>query len=206
MSDAAEMAERHGRTLARLSELGLALAERVQEKALAADDPKSSADLGLAFHRIARTVRQSIALEARLVRDAERAERELRKDEDARRELVREVVRRDPRQIARRKENVREAVLKVIWDEIEDEEDRNYFTDLLEQRLEMGAEDPGFCVESLKDHIDRMLVDFSLAGDILYPDEDGDGEYGRIEFDAAPPPHLAAHPPPDGPPAAPNST
>lgn len=206
MSDAAEMAERHGRTLARLSELGLALAERVQAQALATEDAKSTADLGLAFHRIARTVRQSIALEARLVRDAARAERELQQDAVARQELLREILPRDPRRIARRKEEVREAVQQVIWDELEDEDERHYFTDLLEQRLEMGARDPGFCVESLEAHIDRMLADFSLAGHILgrHDEDDDDGEFRAPEFDSAPPP--APWPPPDGSTPAPDST
>lgn len=197
------MAERHGRVLARLLELGLALAERVQEQALAAPDAKSAADLGLAFHRIARTVRQSIALEARLVRDAERAERELQRDADVRHDLLREILPGEPREIARRKDEVREAVQKVIWDEMEDEEERDYLTDLLEERLAIGARDPGFCVESLEAHIDGMLADFGLAGHILRDDDEDDGEFGPIEFDAAPP--LPPQPPGD-PPAAPNST
>ena len=78
MYDAVEVMERHGRVLARLTELGLALAERARAQALAAMDGEAPpvAELGLTFHRISRSVRQSIALEAKLVRDAARAERE----------------------------------------------------------------------------------------------------------------------------------
>ena len=70
MLDAVEMAQRHGRILARLSELGLAHAERLHDQAMAAEDPKAAAELGLTFHRVSRSIRQSIALEAKLVRDA----------------------------------------------------------------------------------------------------------------------------------------
>ena len=48
MHDAAEMMQRHGRTLARLTELGLALAERTQAQAVAAldaEDPKAAAGI-----------------------------------------------------------------------------------------------------------------------------------------------------------------
>jgi hypothetical protein len=79
MIDAVEMAERHGRMLGRLSELGMSLAEGMHAQvatAMEAGDPKAVAELTLTFHRVSRSVRQSIALEAKLVRDAARAERE----------------------------------------------------------------------------------------------------------------------------------
>ena len=195
MSDAAEMAERHGRILARLTELGLSLAEKLHARAMAAEEPKEAADLGLAFHRISRSLRQTLALEAKLVRDAQAAERETLRDEAARRELLREIAPRDPRRIARRKDEVRDAVHRVIWDEVEDDDERHYLSDLLEQRLEIGARDNDFGLDDLKAHIDRLLADFDLAGHILTEDDETEtGEFRAPEFDSAPP--AAPWPPP----------
>ena len=188
--NAAEMAERHGRILARLAELGLAHAERLHAQAMAADDPKSSAELGLSFHRVSRSIRQSIALEARLVRDAQAAERQERQAEHKLQTFRDEVdpsadIPRDQRRIDRRKDEIREPVLKAIWDEVEreDPEHADYLTDLLEQRLELYGRSNGFGLEPLEAQLARFYADFDLKGP--EPDDEGDGE--EIEFDAAPP-------------------
>src|SRR5690349_3387401 len=118
MSTSPDMAERHGRVLAELSELGLGLARDLQARALAAEDVKTAADLGLAFHRIARSVRQTLALEARLERDRERAAREAAQ---AAAEAAAAEPRRTPR-VARRLVEVRAAVERVICAETEGEE------------------------------------------------------------------------------------
>src|SRR5215216_2740836 len=49
MQDAETMAERHGRNLARIAELSLALAEDVQASALQAPQPEEKARLSVAF-------------------------------------------------------------------------------------------------------------------------------------------------------------
>ena len=190
MLDAMEMAQRHGRILARLSELGLAHAERLHEQAMAAEDPKAAAELGLTFHRVSRSIRQSIALEAKLVRDAQAAERHeraaqqdlhaFRADVDPFADLP-----RDQRRIDRRKDEIREPVLKAIWDEVEreDAEHAGYLEDLLEQRLEHFGRSNGFGLEPLEAQLARFYADFSLKG----PDPDGERDGEEIEFDAAPP-------------------
>jgi hypothetical protein len=160
MIDALEMAERHGRTLARLTELGLALAERAQEQALAAMDaeaPKAVADLSLTFHRTSRSVRQSIALEARLVRDAARAEREMADEAERRRTAPL----RDPVAMVRRKAAVREAVEQIIWSEREGDEAEELL-DLLETRLAPGGLDDDVYLEPLETHIARICADLGL--------------------------------------------
>jgi hypothetical protein len=68
MSIPPDMAERHARVLARLTELGLALAERTFEAAEAAETPAERIEAVKAFHTISRSVRQSVALEAKLAR------------------------------------------------------------------------------------------------------------------------------------------
>jgi hypothetical protein len=186
MYDVVEMAERHGRVLARLSELDLAQAEQLHVQALAAEDPKTSAELGLTFHRLARSVRQSIALEARLVRDAARAEREAALEA----ERLRKAAPRDSVRILQRKAAVQAAVERIIWDEREGEEAET-LVDLLEERLEIAALSDDFGLEALEAQVARVCADFGLPlpggerpQDPRKADEAGEG----IEYDAAPPP------------------
>jgi hypothetical protein len=80
----AERAERRLRILKELAELGMQLAEKLEARALAPDtDPAVAEDLVLSYCQMARGVRQTIALEARLRRDhqtnaMERAKRRAR--------------------------------------------------------------------------------------------------------------------------------
>jgi hypothetical protein len=74
MSTHDEMAERRGRILAELSEIGLTLARELHARALAAEDAKTAADLGLACRRIARSVRETLALKAKLEREQKHRE------------------------------------------------------------------------------------------------------------------------------------
>ena len=76
METAADMHERHARLLGRLAELGMALAEDLHARALSADTPQEAETLASGFHKLSRSVRQSLALEVRLRRDAERVRRE----------------------------------------------------------------------------------------------------------------------------------
>src|SRR5215218_9053697 len=80
MATPTAMRERQDRILGELSELGLALARDLQARALAAETVAEAADLGLAFQRVALSVRQALALEAKLERDRQAAERELADD------------------------------------------------------------------------------------------------------------------------------
>src|SRR5438445_2193857 len=103
------MSERHAAVLARLADAGERLAIKHAERALAADDPAVEASATAAFHRAARSVRQCLALEAKLVRDAQRAEREDRG------QFERETAARR----GRRRLHVRAAVGRLIWTEAE---------------------------------------------------------------------------------------
>ena len=57
--------------LREIAAMDLALARRHFAAAMAEDDPQISAELGRAYQRVARSLRQSIALRARLAQDAE---------------------------------------------------------------------------------------------------------------------------------------
>lgn len=160
MIDAVEMAERHGRILGRLSELGMSLAEGMHAQAavaMEADDPKAVADLTLSFHRISRSVRQSIALEAKLVRDAARAEREAADEAERKRTAIL----RDPVAMVRRKAAVRDAIEKVIWSE-RDGDEAEELVERLETHLGAGSVDDDLCLEPLETHIARLCADLGL--------------------------------------------
>ncbi|WP_225767581.1 hypothetical protein [Inquilinus sp. Marseille-Q2685] len=99
-----ERAERHGRMLARLGELALGLAEAVQGQAVEAarrppedDAADRTRGLGLVFARLSYEVRQTVALEARLAADSQKAavERDTAAAQDRwrrRRNLVRRIL------------------------------------------------------------------------------------------------------------------
>lgn len=84
-----DLTEQEQAFLAELAGLDMALARHVHAHALAADDPATIADMARAYQRIARSARQSLALTAKLRRDAARdaleaaREARLKADRDA---------------------------------------------------------------------------------------------------------------------------
>jgi hypothetical protein len=148
MSTSTEMVERHGRVLAELSELGLTLARAVHAKAMAAETPQQACELGLAFHRISRSVRQTLALEARLERDRVRLERDkVQAEAEAQRHLL--------GSLPQRKARVRAAVEQLIWTEAETDEIEGLLEDL-ETHIEITALGDDFLVGSVQDQVDRI--------------------------------------------------
>lgn len=97
------MAERHARALNELMELGMALARKLQDRAMAAETAEEERAATLAFHRMSRSVRQTLALEAQLERmlrdEVEQAEVEARQA------------------VTSRKAQVRSAVSRLVWAE-----------------------------------------------------------------------------------------
>ena len=120
-----EKQQRQDRILAELSELGLALARDLQACALAADDVATKSELGLAFQRVSRAVRQTLALEAKLERDRLRDARDAQADAIQVRENRAE----------RRKSQVRLAVKRCVLDVYQGFDADNLLNDL-EERLE----------------------------------------------------------------------
>lgn len=152
------MAQRHGRILARLSELGLSLAETVHQRALAAETPAETAELGLAFHRISRSVRQTLALEAQL----ERGRLQDAAQDRAVAERSREAL------VQHRRAQVRLAVERLIWDEHEDRDEVEDLLDGLHQRLDLQSLTDDFITTPVEAHIQRLCADLGLA----HADED----------------------------------
>jgi hypothetical protein len=149
-----DMAERHGRMLARFAELSLTLAEDVHAAAAAAPEPEQKARLAEAFHRLGRALRQSVALEAKLVRDRVRdvhaAEAEAA---EGRAQAVR-----------RRREQVRAEVERQIYCEVDLGQADTWLADF-EERLETEALDERFTDEALDDQVARLAAELGLTGE-----------------------------------------
>lgn len=165
MSSDGDITERHARILGRLSELGLELAERIAMDALTAETPQARAEFSRAFHTVSRSVRQSVALEAKLVaaqkREGERAPREeapLQAGAAEPEDLSRF---RDEGRIAQRQDEARTAVQRVIWSEAEDEE-QDYLFDLLDQRLGIYGRSPTYGMDPLDAHIAFLCAQLGL--------------------------------------------
>lgn len=69
MSEAPSPIDRDAEMLARLAELDLSAAEHVHAQLVAAVDAAEIADLGRSYQRLSRSLRQTLALKAKLVRE-----------------------------------------------------------------------------------------------------------------------------------------
>ena len=155
MAPDAEMTERHARGLAELTELGLSLARDLHACALAEPDPRTKAETALAFHRVSRSVRQSMALEARLKRDRMRDDREARA----------EAVQAAEALVRTRKAQVRAAVERLIWTEAENDEEAERLIDQLGEHLDEAALHQGFADDPVEVHIARLRAELGLSSE-----------------------------------------
>jgi hypothetical protein len=110
--------DRHGRILAELAGLSLELARDLQARATAAESGEEAARLASAFHQVSRGLRQTLALELKVIRFRGELAREAQAAEAA--EVRRRVAVRDAAVEARRWE-VASQVRPLIWTEREDE-------------------------------------------------------------------------------------
>ena len=154
MIDAVEMAERHAATLKRLAEAAERLAMKHAERALSCDDPKIEASATAAFHRAARSARQCLALEAKLVRDAEQGAREARSRADW----------AEFTQTETRKLQVKAATERLIWTEADDNDHAERLCNELDDLLEAEVLADSFLTEDLAPLIARLCKALGLTG------------------------------------------
>lgn len=176
MSTPPDMADRHARVLARLAEMGLALAEQEFADAQAAETPAERIEAVKAFHVVSRSVRQCVALEARLARQQAQDTREVQRAQAAGPPKKPSGV-----QVTRRIREVREAVRRVIWHETEDEIYAAWLEQQLGLELAGAIQHDSFCAEPLDDHIVRVCLEMDLSEDAALnwrdlPDPDDPGE------------------------------
>lgn len=161
--------------LAELAGLDMSLARHVHACAISTEDPDEVANLSRAYQRISRSLRQSLALHARLKADRERREREVPPPPPR---PLPPTPPRESARIAERRDAVRTAAQRVIWSEYEHEEtedeehdDVGYLFDLLEERLRtqvrdntfgLRAEADAWVVEPLDEHVVRLCTSLGL--------------------------------------------
>jgi hypothetical protein len=148
MNSTPEMTERQGRVLADLAELGLELARDLKARALAAGTREDAEGLALAFHRMSRSVRLTLALESRLVRERHEAVK-VRRGEVA-------------RAVQARKAQVQAALARQVYDERESDEAERLL-DELDERLEEAGLYEAFAEGPVEACIARLRADLGLA-------------------------------------------
>jgi len=139
MSTEGDMRERHGRVLAELAEAGMVMVRRLGEAMARTEDVQTQAQLGLAFHRVSRAVRQTLALEFRLMQEARREDRE-------------------PAPARAPPPEPRPPVERTGWNEYESD-DSNETLDALEDLLDAEDVDPDAVHEAVETCMDRIRRD-----------------------------------------------
>lgn len=149
------MAEQRKVMLSELAELSMSLARKLHGQAMAAEG-QAQADLALAFQRVSRSLRQTLALQDKLERDRRLAERQAA--EDAARETR--------ARIHRRERQVRNALSPLVWDEAEgDEDEADPRLDRLHDLITEAAEQDDFLSLPLETCIARIRADLRLSAD-----------------------------------------
>ena len=163
MSELSENAARRAALLRRVQELSLAIAEDLADAVVATADAEQKAKLASAFHRIARGLRQSIALEAKLERE--------QAEEGAAAQRARTAAL--PR-IIRRKLRLGAEIERLVWTEYDhaDAEEAEHAHALIaraEAWLEAASETDGFLDEPAEALIARLCAHLGVALETLTP-------------------------------------
>ena len=168
--------------LDRLAELDLALAERLQARAMAAEDAGEISILARTYQGQARSLRQTLALKAQLERQRELAVRETPPAPKP----------REPAAVRNRRYDIRAAVLRVVWSEQALVFDPGVLTDELEALMDAMVAAGGFVDADLDEQIADLCVLLDLSPELSanwanlpqFYDEDG-SETRALEEDIA---------------------
>jgi hypothetical protein len=169
-----EKQARAGAILGELAELGLMLARELAGQARACEDAEQQVALVDAFHKTSRAVRLTLALDARLDRDAARAARDTARDmRDAEAEARRAPLQATyppppPTPVEARKTRVRNLANRLLWNESEgDEEAYEILVEEFDARLDEAARAPDFEVLPVEAIAQSIAADIGLRGDIV---------------------------------------
>jgi hypothetical protein len=159
--------------LGELAELSLVVARELATRLRESEDTEETVALAGAFQKMSRVVRLTLALDAKLERDAVADARLAERDEiEAAR--VAECVRREEARVARaaqpadpietRKTRVRKLVNRLLWNESEgEEEDYEVLAEDLNARLDEAALSPDFEELPLETLTRRLIADMGLT-------------------------------------------
>jgi hypothetical protein len=170
-------AERHLRLLQELAEIGMDIARAVRAEAVARDDAERApsrvgAEPGLTFSRIARAVRQTLALEARVAEDLETG----RVEQASRRADAEQLIFRQ------RQDDIRDFVAQAVEaDAVERQSpdaDVERLLDDLDERLEAGRYDDALADAPIAELVARICEDRGISPDWrIWDDQDWAIEY-----------------------------
>ena len=172
MLDALNITEDEARGLAELAQHDLALARDFARRAQAAEDSDEASGLARSYQRAARSYRQTLALKVRLRRELAAA---------AQAQANMPKARPGGAAVARRIGEVREALLRLAWNEAERPEDERESAEWDESAAEtfafhrQGVEETiaedclkaGFCDEPLDDHVARLALGLGFTPDAI---------------------------------------
>jgi hypothetical protein len=145
--------------LAEFAELCLGSARDLHARQLAAENVAEAAALAGALHKVGRSLRQSMALEAKLRRD----------EETARHEVEAAAVRGVEDRRERRRTQVSAMVERIIWDETEDEWLAEGRIAELSDHLDAETLADGFDVKPLEAVVARLLDRLGLRRGVPEP-------------------------------------
>jgi hypothetical protein len=163
MSNAAAKRERVEQILGELAELGLMLARDLAAEARGAETPEQKVALAGAFQKTSRTVRLTLALDAKLTRDAAREDRDAAKaDEAAHVSLTR------PSLEETQKRRVKGVLNRLLWNEAEsDQEEYEVLLEDLDARLHEAQDAPGFADLPIEILAKTLAADMRLTGELV---------------------------------------
>ncbi len=148
------MTERHAAALARVADMAERLAAKHADRALETDDPKVEASATAAFQKATRVMRQSMALEARLIRDAEQGAREAKR----RAEWAGVTAIHD------RRRQVETTVAHLIRNDPGTSGDAEHLCDELDDLLDVEELTETFLTEDLTAQVTRLCKALGLTG------------------------------------------
>jgi len=163
------ISEKRGRSeaiLGELAELGLMLARELAAQARACEEPEQQVALVEAFHKTSRAVRLTLALDAKLDRNAARETREA--ETCVRQAAVKaEAAPEPPTPAETRKTRVRNLMRRLLWNESEgDEDEHDMLADDLDARLAEASLAPDFEILPVEVVARRIAADMGLSGKI----------------------------------------
>ncbi|WP_374470565.1 hypothetical protein [Phenylobacterium sp.] len=152
--------DRHSAVLAELAAMSLTLARDLQNRALEAESVADATRLAAAFQQVSRGLRQTLALELKVIRYRDELAREAAAADEECAAVERMLAENHAEAVRRRGEQIRSRVSHAIWFEEED-----LSSDELPEGFE-PPEDP----EALAEALDRWVEAAMRRGDFLRTD------------------------------------
>ena len=152
--DVDEMTARHAAALARVAEMAERLAAKHADRALETDDPKIEASATAAFQKATRVMRQSMALEAKLIRDAAEGVREATRRADWSNDVA----------AYERRTQVQTTVERLIRNDPGTRGDADHLCNELDDLLDIEELTETFLTEDLTAQVTRLCNTLGLKG------------------------------------------